>query len=476
MSARHVLLLVIASLPLFSARSSAQTTRPNFLFIITDDQRFDTMSVVQKEQGEKARFPWFNTPNFDRLASQGMRFRNAFVVNSLCSPSRACFLTGQYNHLNGVANNHTPFPPDNVTHASLLKSAGYTTAYFGKWHCDGQKERPGFDHFASFVGQGKYIDCPMLVNGKQTPTSGWVDDVTTDNAIEFLKQQKSADKPFDVVVGFKSPHGPFTPPERAKNRFAGEQLRPVPNLGLRPPYREKMAEAATQRRTGEGILNQLRCISAIDDCVGRILDTLNELKLAENTVVVFTSDNGYFFWEHGLGDKRAAYEESIRIPLLIRYPKLIKPGTTNDEMVLNIDYAPTILQLARVEVPQQMQGRSLVELLAAKTPAPFRDAFLYEYFYEEKFNTPTITAVRSPTAKLITYPDHKDWTELFDLAADPYETRNLAGDPAHEGLMKTMRDLLDRQVKASQFTIPASADKPNARGTHKLIPLHAALQ
>ena len=452
--------------------SPTSTPRPNFLFIITDDQRHDAMSVVQKELGDKARFPWFATPNMDRLASQGIRFRNGFVTSALCSPSRASFLTGQYNHINSVINNHTPFPIDSVTHATLLKSAGYKTAYFGKWHCDGQKERPGFDHVASFVGQGRYIDCPFLVNGQETKTTGWVDDVTTDYAIDFLKQHAgNADKsqPFNMVVGYKSPHDPRTPPDRAKDRFAGEQLNPVPNLGLRPPYRDKIIPAATTPRTGEGLRNQLRCISAIDDCLGRILDALDELKLTDDTVVVFTSDNGYFFWEHGLGDKRAAYEESIRIPFLVRYPKLIKPGSTSDEMVLNIDYAPTILDLAGVTIPDSIQGRSLRPLFSAQRgPAakPFRDAFLYEYFYETKFNTPTILAVRTPTAKLITYPGHDDWTELFDLSADPYETRNLARDPAHEKLMNDMRNRLDQEVKTYRFSIPTHADKPPAPEPH----------
>ena len=206
------------------------------------------MGVVQREQGERARFPWLKTPNMDRLASEGVRFRNAFVVNSLCAPSRASFLTGRYGHFNGVVNNHTPFPADNVTHARLLQQAGYRTAYVGKWHMGSQHgQRPGFDYSASFIGQGRYVDCPFEINGKETPTKGWVDDVSTDFAIQFIREQK--DQPFLLAVGFKSAHGPFDPPDRLKDAYAGEVARPVPNLNepaiyIAPAMRNQAAPKA----------------------------------------------------------------------------------------------------------------------------------------------------------------------------------------------------------------------------------------
>ncbi len=190
-----------------TASIHAADRKPNFLFIYTDDQRWDAMSVVQREQGERARFPWLKTPNMDRLAAGGVRFRNAFVTMSLCAPSRAAFLTGRYNHLNGVTNNHTPFPEHSVTHASLLRADGYKTAYIGKWHMGNQKgQRPGFDYSASFIGHGRYMDCPVEINGVSTPTVGWIDDVSTDFAIEWMK--KNSAQPFSMVVGFKSPHSP----------------------------------------------------------------------------------------------------------------------------------------------------------------------------------------------------------------------------------------------------------------------------
>jgi arylsulfatase A-like enzyme len=443
------------------AAARATDARPNFLFIITDDQRYDAMSVVQEELGDRGRFPWFKTPNMDRLAREGARFRNAFVVNALCSPSRANFLTGRYNHHNGVINNHTPLSAEHANHASILKEAGYTTAYFGKWHCDAQPDRPGFDHVASYVGQGKFVDCPILLNGKQTPTSGWIDDVMTDMTIEFLKKQKGVAKPFNVVLGFKSPHGPRTPPARAKGRFAGETIRPVPNLDDGVPYRTK-PEVPNRPRVrggdGDGQLSYFRCVSAVDDCLGRVLDALDESGLAENTVVVYCSDNGYLLGEHGLGDKRAAYEESIRIPLLVRFPKRIKPGTTIDAMVLSIDYAPTLLELAGVPVPESMQGRSWTPLFDGKNDG-WRAGFFYEYFFERRFKTPTTTAFQTPTSKLIVYPGHADWTELYDLLADPYELKNLVDDPAQAALARSMREQYDAELHRVGFNIPAHADE-----------------
>lgn len=447
--------------------ADAPANRPNFLFVYTDDQRWDALGVVQREQGERARFPWFQTPNLDRLAAEGVRFRNAFVVNALCAPSRACFLTGRYSHLNGIANNHTPFPENSVTHATLLHGAGYTTGYVGKWHMDGQSgQRPGFDFSASFVGQGRYFDCPVEVNGKQTPTKGWVDDVSTDYALEFMKKHKG--KPFSLVVGYKASHGPWDPPERTKDKFADAVARPPVSAESFPPYRGKLAgngapkKKAAKKAPADGTERNrryFRTLAAIDDNVGRLLKGLDELGLADNTVVIFTSDNGYYLGEHGLGDKRSAYDESLRIPMLLRYPKLAGKGKTVDEMVLNIDVAPTLLDLAGVAVPKEMQGRSWKPLLEGK-PGEWRRAFFYEYFYERNYAIPTVFAVRTDTAKLIKYPGHDDWTELFDLKADPYEMKNLANDPAAKDLRARLEAEFERQQRAVDFKVPDYADKP----------------
>jgi len=446
-----------------SVPAARAAERPNFVFIYSDDQRWDALSVVQKEQGDQGRFPWFQTPNMDRIAAEGVRFRNAMVVNSLCAPSRAIFLTGRYSHRNGVANNHTPFPEDNVTHASLLRQAGYATGYVGKWHMDGQSgQRPGFDWSASFVGQGRYFDCPVEINGVATPTQGWIDDVSTDFAIDFIRRHK--DRPFSLVLGFKAPHGPCDPPERAKNRFADCEARPPVNAEARPPYRwaprqKKGAASAQPSKPGGVNLNYFRCVSAIDDNVGRVLGVLDELKLTENTVVIYASDNGYYMGEHGLGDKRSAYDESLRIPFLVRYPKLGVRGKLVDQMVLNLDLAPALLDFAGVPVPPEMQGRSWRPLLEGR-PTNWRTAFFYCYFYERGFSTPTVQAVRTETAKLIKYPGHDDWTELFDLRSDPREMKNLARDPAQKEFLARMQAEFDRQAQAVEFKIPDYADKP----------------
>src|SRR4051812_26368332 len=211
---RNALLTSLACLGLFppAFAPGAEPRKPNFVFVYTDDQRWDAMGVVQREQGDKGRFPWLKTPNMDRLAAEGTRFRNAFVVNSLCAPSRASFLTGLYGHANGIVNNHTPFAAQ-ATWATQLKSAGYVTGYVGKFHMGSQSgQRPGFDYSASFVGQGKYFDCPVEVNGKSTPTTGWIDDVSTDFALTFLREHSK--QPFALAIGYKSSHGPFSPPPR----------------------------------------------------------------------------------------------------------------------------------------------------------------------------------------------------------------------------------------------------------------------
>ncbi len=452
---RHTASFVLAAISLVDCLHAAPR-KPNFLFIYTDDQRWDAMGAVQREQGERARFPWFETPGMDRLAAGGIRFRNAFVTLSLCAPSRAAFLTGQYNHRNGITNNNTPFPADSVTHASLLRSAGYKTAYIGKWHMGEQKgQRPGFDYSASFIGHGRYIDCPFEINGVSQPSSGWVDDVTTDFAIQWMKENH--DQPFSMVVGFKSPHSPRggdNLPERLRTLYADEKSRPTPNQGIpaiyhapTPPGKEAslgLADNATH-------LDYLRHVKGADENLGRLLDSLDALGLAEDTVVVYTSDNGYYLGEHCLGDKRSLYEESLRIPMLVRYPRLFPKGQTIDEMVLNIDLAPTFLDLAGVSTPDQMQGVSWKQLAEGKKTGSWRKSFLAEY-YKEQGDAPTMYGVRTANAKLIRYPGREEWTETFDLDADPYEIKNLAADHATTSKLASE---LDSQVKAMGYEIPS---------------------
>jgi arylsulfatase A-like enzyme len=434
----------------------AAERKPNFLFIYTDDQRWDAMGVVQREQGEHARFPWFKSPNMDRLASEGVRFRNAFVTCSLSAPSRAAYLTGRYNHLNGIINNKTAFPENTVTYASLLRTAGYRTAYIGKWHMGNQRgQRPGFDYSASIIGHGCYQDCPVEINGVLTPTKGWLDDVSTDFAIGWMKQNRS--QPFAMVVGFKSPHSPRggkNLPERLLSLYAGETSRPPPNASAFPLY---MAPDPVTGKRSKGLsdnaihLDYLRHVNGADENLGRLLNALDELGLADDTVVVYTSDNGYYLGEHGLGDKRSLYEESLRIPMLVRYPRLFGKGRVVDEMVLNIDLAPTFLDLAGVTVPREIQGVSWKALAAGQKPANWRQSFLAEYFYESIANVPTTVGIRTTNFKLVKIPGHSEWTEAYDLSTDPYEMKNLAADPA---VVTNLNAELDAQMKAMHYTVP----------------------
>ncbi|MCF7847589.1 MAG: sulfatase-like hydrolase/transferase [Kiritimatiellales bacterium] len=463
---RMSLFKTVVGFTLLSGMTLNAAERPNLLFVYTDDQRYDAFSTVQKEQGDKGRFPWFKTPHLDRLAAEGVRFRNAFVVNSLCSPSRAVNLSGRYNHLNGIASNFRDFPVDNVTHASLLRAAGYTTAYIGKWHMGNQKARPNFDYAASYIGHSHYFDSTFVVQGKPVETKGWIDDVATDYAIDFMEKQKGAKKPWMMVLGFKTPHGPFDPPKRAQDRFKGAEAKVVPNCTVPPPYDARVQEKVARLKLGETMptnLNYLRCVSAMDECLGRLMAALDENNLRENTVVIYTSDNGFYQGEHGLGDKRSAYEESLRVPFVVRYPALGKAaqGRVCDQMVLNLDLVRSMLDFAGVEAPQEIQGRSWKPLLT-KEVADWRSSWFYEYFAEAQRGSrvPDIKAVRTDTAKLITYTDHAEWTELFDLAADPYEINNLYNDSAHAGLRTEMERELARLSSETGYVVPAYTDRP----------------
>ncbi|MCA9259387.1 MAG: sulfatase, partial [Planctomycetales bacterium] len=429
--------------------------RPNFLFLITDDQRWDALGAVQRAQGDRARWPWLQTPNLDRLAAGGARFSNAFVVHSLCSPSRAAFLSGQYGHLCGVTDNSTHFPADAVNVAALLSGAGYRTGYVGKYHMAFQPDRPGFQYVASYTSQGEYFGSTFLIEGRPVKSNVWVDDAATDYALEFIRDSRH--EPWFLVVGFKSPHTPRQPPRRADERFAGRSVRIAANADATPSYGkgqrafkgEEVGRPVETDADSSGsdpyLLDYFESIAAVDDNVGRVLDLLDELQQAEDTVVVFAGDNGYYLGEHGLGDKRSAYEESMRIPLLMRYPRKVPRETVIDAMALNIDMAPTFLDLASLAIPDAMQGASWMPLVFGDA-SNWRKAFMFEYFFESGLPaTPAMLALRTPTAKLIVYPGHEEWTELFDLAADPYELANLAKTPERRGLLESLRRQLEEQ-------------------------------
>lgn len=434
-------LLLARAAALFAAdgKPADVPARPNILFICTDDQRWDAMGVVQQALGDRGRFPWLRTPNMDRLAREGVRFRNAFVVNALCSPSRASFLTGAYGTRHGVRDNGRGFPETNVTVASLLTAAGYATGSFGKWHMGEQRgKRPGFTTSASFIGQGRYLDCPFEVDGVERPTTGWVDTVTTDFTIDFLRRHRNG--PFLAMVGFKTAHDDRRPRPEDRDAYADAETVVPANANHVPPFRQGQAArpVGTRQPLPPYDRRYFETLNGADFNVGRLLDALDELGIADTTMVVFTSDNGYFLGEHTLGDKRFAYEESMRVPLLVRCPWLGRAGRVIDDIALNIDFAPTALDLAGVPLHPRMQGRSWQPLLDG-TATDWRQAFYYEYVVDPAYPAlPPVQALRTETAKLVVYPGHDEWTELFDLVRDPSETVNLARRPEAADLLARM--------------------------------------
>jgi N-acetylglucosamine-6-sulfatase len=414
--------------------------RPNIVFILVDDLRWDALGC--------AGHPFVKTPNIDRLAKEGALFKNYFVSIPLCSPSRASYLTGQYPHKHGVIDNknHSELSHKLITFPRLLHDAGYTTAYVGKWHMGtDDSPRPGFDRWVSFKGQGAFIDPAMNIDGQQSKVQGYMTDLLNRHALDFVKKQHT--KPFALYLAHKAVHGPFTPAERHKTLYTNDKHTLPPNTAVGRDGNPVTPMALERHDTI--MRNQLRCLMAIDEGVGQLLQALEEKKQLDDTMFVFSSDNGYFWGEHGLGDKRAAYDESIRDPLLVRYPMLVKAGTRIDQFALNIDLAPTFLELAGVKVPQTMQGRSLLPLLKGD-PKGWRTSFLTEYFHEGKEAIQTWQAVRTERWKYVHYPEKNSKDELYDLKADPYEMKNLLDDPASQEALRQLQDELKRQLEATK--------------------------
>ncbi len=447
--------------------SQKQATRPNIIFILTDDQRYDALGFMK-------RIPWLETPHLDRLRAGGTHFTNAFTTHSLCAPSRAGFLTGMHSHHNGITTNQEGRelnPSKTPTFGQHLQAHGYDTAFIGKWHLgDFDDPRPGWSYWCSFRGQGRYDKNILNINGERILKVGYVSDVLTDYAIDFIQRERDA--PFMVYLSHKAVHQPFSPAERHAGQYAGLPLPepinwtddmadkpawqrelalppersmrirrknplPIPEGRKAPPW-SPQAGAGQQR-------DYLRSISAVDDGVGRILDLLEARGELENTIIVFAGDNGYFHGEHGLGDKRLAYNESMRIPFIMQGPG-VKPGSTVDDIILNLDLAPTFLEAAQVEIPENIQGRSLLPLARGETPLDWRTAFLFTYWRDLITNIPRMTAARSLDALYVNYPDGDSIDELYDLASDPGEQANLAtlneAIPLREKMQQTLEQLM----------------------------------
>lgn len=460
-----------ATLPWWGGRiEAAPGKRPNLLFILTDDQRFDAMSFMGSPS-------FLKTPNMDRLAREGAVLTNAFVTTSLCSPSRASFLTGTYAHVHGVVNNEANDPdPSLPTFPQVLRKAGYETAYVGKWHMERKSDpRPGFDYWLSFMGQGLYVNPPLNENGREFEAEGYMTDLLTDYAVKWLEKER--EKPFCMILSHKAVHEPFTPADRHKDAFPDAQL-PEP-ASFRDDFSGK---AEWQRRLmtygggkkdrvleakGKPVpekiepakwggreprrLDYYRALLAVDDGIGKVLETLEKKGVLDDTVVVFAGDNGFFMGEHRKGDKRVPYEEAVRIPYLIRYPRMIKPGTKISQMTLNIDLAPTLIDLAGAKIPDTMQGRSMKPLFDGGEH-PWRKSFLYEYFREDWYpGIPHIHGVRTEDRKYICYPDIEDIDEMYDLKKDSVEMHNLALDPAHAAEVKKLKAELERLKRETKY-------------------------
>lgn len=445
--------------------------KPDVLFVLLDDLRWDALGYMDH--------PYVKTPNIDRLRSQGAMMSNAFVTTSICCPSRATFLTGTLANRHGVIDNESSEYNPDVTPplTKYLQEAGYRTAMIGKWHMGNSgAPRPYFDYWLSFKGQGVYHDPLFNINGQKVEHKGYTTDLLTDYAIDFIKQQPK-DQPYFVMLSHKAVHEPFMPAPRHKQAFGAKAKLAEPpsyaeDFADKPDWQKRQAarEARWHYRTRENeeeklpaavpaepwknynkYVDQLRCLAAVDDGIGKILELLRERGTLDKTIIVFTSDNGYFHMEHRRWDKRLAYEESLRIPMLVVYPGHIKPGSTVTQLVTNADFAPTILTYAGLPVPAQMQGASMKPLFEQPNPR-WRNAVFYEYWKDLTHAIPTMTALRTERYKLITYPEIKDLDELFDLENDPHEMNNLAVDPAHAGLHATMKDRLAEAQILSDWT------------------------
>ena len=444
MKIRHLL-----TLALVCAATAAAQERPNFIVVLVDDLRWDGTATTGHA--------FVETPAIDRIARQGVIFRNAFVTTPLCSPSRASFLTGRYARSHGVLTNNgilyslqgtTTFP-------ELLEDAGYQTAFIGKWHigADGLP-RPGFTRWVGFEGQGQYRNQVLNIDGRPTASQGYLTDVLYEHALEFIRNAASGPEPFLLFLSHKAVHEPFTRPPRhaavytnvpvpcspgCDDTLEGKHAltRPVP--GTEAPVPGKGGPNAQDIRAQMGLMN------AVDQGLGEIYDELRALRILDDTVIVFTSDNGYFHREHALSDKRWPYEEALRIPFIVRYPRLADGGGTRDALVLNVDLAPTLLELAGIGTQESIEGSSLVPLLQGDARG-WRTSFVAEYFDEVPFpRIPTWEAVRTTRFKLVRYPAlGGEYDELYDLAGDPYELTNEIDNGAFAEDASRLHRLLDQ--------------------------------
>lgn len=426
----------------------------NIVFILADDHRYDAMSFMGH--------PFARTPQMDAMARNGVHLKNALVTTSLCSPSRASILTGLYTFRHRVIDNNRPIPAGTVYFPQYLQQAGYATAFIGKWHMGGDSDevRPGFDHWISFRGQGHYLppnpDYTLNVNGRRVKQKGYITDELTDYALEWLARQKPAEKPFFLYLSHKAVHANFTPADRHEGKLGNLPFQRPATEAKPAPAANKPRWLADQRNSWHGVdfpyhseldieryyKRYCETLSAVDDGIGRLMDQLKKMGIHDETLVVYMGDNGFMFGEHGLIDKRVAYEASIRVPMLMQCPELFKGGTVVDQVVANIDIAPTILEAAGLRAPPHLDGRSFIPLAQGRS-VPWRDYFLYVYYWEKNFpQSPTVFSLRGDRFKYITYYGLWDVDELYDLQSDPDESTNLIHRPEHRATVVAMEQRL----------------------------------
>ncbi len=452
---RRELLAGLSAAPLLRA---APAKPRNVIFILSDDHRYDAMGFLEAQ-------PWLRTPVMDRMAAEGAHFKNAFVTTALCSPSRASILTGVYAHRHRVVDNNTAIPKGTVFFPSHLQKAGYKTSFFGKWHMGGESDdpQPGFDEWVSFRGQGTYLPSKsgLNVNGKRVPQKGYITDELTDYALDWLGRQ-SKDQPYFMYLSHKAVHAEFEPAPRHKGMYkdarfiypptmaaSGEMAQHRPKWvqdqrnswhGVEYPYHSSLDIADYYRRYAETLMG-------VDESIGRVLAALDKRGQLDSTLVVYMGDNGFAFGEHGLIDKRTAYEESMRVPMLARCPELFKGGQTVNGVVAGLDIMPTVLAASGVAAPAGLDGMNFLPLTQGQTEG-WRKELLYEYYWERNFpQTPTVHALRGDRYKFIRYHGIWDIDELYDLQEDPLESRNLIFSEKHQPVIKEMRDRLFKTLE-----------------------------
>jgi arylsulfatase A-like enzyme len=482
-----LILLLVCSAQSFSGE--ADSKRPNILFIMSDDHAASAIGCYGSRVNQ--------TPHLDKLASEGMRFERCFVTNSICTPSRATILTGKYSHINGVPV-FNRFDGSQPTAPKYLQAAGYHTGMIGKWHLGSVPT--GFDEWVILPGQGVYHNPNFFDRNGRRATQGYVSDIITGMALDFLKNRPK-DKPFFLMCHHKAPHRNWEPAERYRVMFKDKQIPEPPTLrddyatrtdalreceqkvfydltrrdlklvppagmaagehnkwlNIKPKEVEIVENGVVKVLKGDALerwkyqrymQDYLACVQSVDDSVGTILDWLDANGLRENTIVIYTSDQGFFLGEHGLFDKRFIYEQSIRMPFIVRWPGTIQPGSVQNAMAINTDFAPTFMDLAGQAVPSDMQGRSLVPLFKNQTPPDWRSAMYYRYYHDPgDHNTRTHYGIRTLDKKLIYYWKKDQW-EMFDLATDPEELHNLYNDPAWKDIVAHLKDEL-YQLKKS---------------------------